>query len=196
MRGVAKTIQANAPRIARFAIGAVTNQSRAKQRRNLDVVITLRQMETISRIREGELGVTAIERVTGEARVITKIFSVRSAIRAFAISPAKPRDSDAISDGEGGSGLSAGAVGTLRSLPQFTDFFDSSDNLVTENQRKLRIGQFTIDHVKIGAANRTGPDPHEQLSPARLGLRHIAQLQRPFRFVQNHRMHALSINDE
>jgi hypothetical protein len=47
----------------------------------------------------------------------------------------------------------------------FTDFFDSSDNLVTENQRQLSDRQFAVDHVKVGAANRAGADPHEQLVP-------------------------------
>src|SRR4029453_16146198 len=133
-------------------------------------------METVSRIRNSELGVTAIERVTGKARVITKILPAGSAIRAIAIGPPKPRDSDAISDCE------------VRILS--ADFFDLSDNLVTENQRQLRIGQFAIDHVKVGAANRAGPDTNEQLSPARLRLWHIAQLQRVFRFIENHGAHS------
>ena len=163
MRGVAKAIHAKAPRIARFAIGSITDQSRAKQRCNLDVVVTLRQMKTVSRIRDGELGVTAIDGVTGEARVIAKILSAGSAIRAIAIGPAKPRDSHAISDCE------------VRIF--FADFFDLSDNLMTENQRQFRIGQFAIDNVKVSAANRAGADAHEQLSLAWLRLRHIAQLQ-------------------
>src|SRR5438067_13620777 len=136
-------------------------------------------MKTVSRIDHGELGVTAIERVTGKAPIIAKILSARSAIRAIPIGPAYPRDSHAVSDCEGGSGLSAATVGTLRSLPnRFADFFHSSDNLVTENQRQLRIGQFAVDHMKVSAANRAGASAHEQLSPARLRLWHIPQLQR------------------
>ena len=38
MRRVAEPVNAKTPRIARFAIRSVTDQSRAKQRRNLDVV--------------------------------------------------------------------------------------------------------------------------------------------------------------
>src|SRR5262245_52282189 len=98
MRGVAKAIHTKASRIARFAIGTVTDQSRAKQRCNLDVVVTLRQMKTVSRIRDSDLGVTTVECVTGKARVVAKIFSARSAIRAVAIGPAKPRDSNAVAD--------------------------------------------------------------------------------------------------
>src|SRR6266513_4557820 len=138
MRGIAEPVNAETSRIARFAIGAVTDQSRAKQRCNFDVVVTLRQMETVSRIRDGELGVTAIDGATGKAGIIAKILSAGSAIRAIAVGPAKPRDSHPISDCE------------VRI--SFADFFDSSDNLVTENQRQFRIGQFAIDHVKVSAA--------------------------------------------
>jgi hypothetical protein len=120
-------------------------------------------METVSRIRDCELGVTAIDGVTGKAGVIAKILSAGSAIRAIPVGPAKPRDSHTISDCE------------VRIF--FADFFDSSDNLVTENQRQFRIGQFAIDDVKVSAANRAGADAHEQLSFARLRLWHIAQLQ-------------------
>src|SRR6266487_6582487 len=112
MRGVAESVNPKLPRIPRFAIRSVTDQSRAKQRCNFDIIVTLRQMETVSRIRDGELGVTAVDGVTGKACVIAKILSAGSAIRAIAVGPAKPRDSHAVSDCE---------VGIF-----FADFFDSS----------------------------------------------------------------------
>jgi hypothetical protein len=90
-------------------------------------------METVSRIRDCELGVTAIDGVTGKAGVIAKILSAGSAIRAIPVGPAKPRDSHTISDCE------------VRIF--FADFFDLSDNLMTENQWQFRIGQFAIDDV-------------------------------------------------
>jgi hypothetical protein len=77
---------------------------------------------------------------------------------------------------------------TLR-VTLFADFFNSSDNLVTENQRQFRTPQFAIDHVKVSPANRAGANPHQELSPARLRLWHIAQLQWLFRFVENHGAH-------
>src|SRR5436305_10548594 len=102
-------------------------------------------METVSRVGHSEPGVTAVDRIAGEARVITKIFSAGSAIRAIPISPAKPRNSDAISDCECGSGLSAATVGALRSFRHFAaDFFNSPDDLMPEYQRQLRIRQFAV----------------------------------------------------
>src|SRR5947208_7523404 len=114
-------------------------------------------MKTVPRIGNGQLGVTAVDGVTGKAAVIAKILSAGSAIRAIAVGPAKPRDSHAISDCE------------VRVF--ITDLFHAADNLVTENQRQFRIGQFSIDHVKVSAANRAGADAHEQLSFAWLRLR-------------------------
>src|SRR5262249_59109556 len=62
---------------------------------------------------------------------------------------------------------------------------------MAEDERQLGIWQFAIDHVKIRAANSARADAHEQLSPARLWLCHIAQLQ-PLRWLlENHRAHGL-----
>src|SRR5438093_7226454 len=102
-------------------------------------------MKTVSRVADGKLGVATINCVSGEARVITEICSARLAISALAICPTKPWDAHTLADCECGSGLSAATVGTLRSLPHFfADFFDSPDNLMTQNQWQFRIGQFAI----------------------------------------------------
>src|SRR2546428_2395182 len=96
-------------------------------------------MKTKPRVRHGELRVTAVDRVAGELRVVAKILARRSTINAITIRPAEPRDSDTIANFKTAS-------------PART--FDASDDLVTENQRQLRIGQFAVDNVKIGAADR------------------------------------------
>src|SRR6266550_324963 len=135
-------------------------------------------MKTVPRIGNGELGVTAVDGVTGKAAVIAKILSAGSAIRAIAVGPAKPRDAHAISD---------------RKFRIFlTDLFHMANNLMTWYERQFWIRQFAIDHVKVSAANRAGADAHEQLSFAWLRLRHIAQLQGSFRFVENHGAHKVN----
>jgi len=55
-------------------------------------------MKTVARIRNDELRVAAVDVVTGELRVFAEIFAVRSTIDAFAIRPAEPRNSDAITN--------------------------------------------------------------------------------------------------
>src|SRR5215467_14116177 len=100
MRSIAKSINTEAARVARFSIRPIADKSGAKQRRDLNIIVTLWQMKTVSRVGDGELCITTVNCVTGEARVVAKIFSARSAIGAFAVCPAKPRDSQTISDRE------------------------------------------------------------------------------------------------
>src|ERR1043165_2229448 len=149
-------------------------------------------MKTKSCVSDGVFRVAAIDRIAGEARVIAEIFALRSAIRAIAIRPAEPGNAYAVANHECGSGLGTATFGTLRSLPHFrSDLFQPAHNLMAENQRQLRVRQFAVDHVKIGAANSACADPYEQLSPARLWLWNIAQLQRLRWLLENHRAHGL-----
>ena len=71
-------------------------------------------------------------------------------------------------------------------------FFYTADDLMAWNQRQFWIPQFAIDHVKIGAANSASTNAHEQLSPARLWLWDVAQLQRLPRLIENDRAHAIT----
>src|SRR5436305_9410143 len=135
-------------------------------------------MKTKSRISHGELGIAAVDRVTGETCAVAKILPIRTTIDTFPIGPAQPGDADTIADLE------------FR-ICSFGDLFDPSDDLMSENQRQFRVGQLTIDDVKIGPANCACRNTHEQLSPARLWFWHIAQLQWPRWLVENHRAHEL-----
>src|SRR5216117_3841966 len=119
-RGVTKTINAEPMRLARFAQRPITQQARAKQRRGLDIVVTIGQPKTKPRVGDGKLGITAIDGVASETRVVAKIFAVGPTISAFPICPAKPRNADAIADGE--------------FFNTFADLFDAPDNLMPRNQ--------------------------------------------------------------
>src|SRR6266496_3335782 len=57
-------------------------------------------MKTKSCVRDKKLAVTAVDGVAGKARPVAKIFAVGSTINTFAVSPAEPRNSDAITDFE------------------------------------------------------------------------------------------------
>src|SRR6266478_8991823 len=126
-------------------------------------------MKTKSDVHNDELAVTAVNGVAGKARPVTKIFAVGSTISTFAVGPAEPRNSDAITNFE------------LRSADRrfrsgaFANFFDTADNLVPQDQRQFRIRQFAIDDVKIGPANRARAHTNEQLPRPGLRLQHIAQ---------------------
>jgi hypothetical protein len=55
-------------------------------------------MKTESRVRDHELGVTAVDSVARKTRAIAKILAIGPTIHAFAIGPAEPRNPDAIAD--------------------------------------------------------------------------------------------------
>ena len=74
-------------------------------------------------------------------------------------------------------------------LDAFADLFDAADDLVPGNERQFRIGQFSIDQMQIGAANRARLNADEQLFWARFWYRHIALHERVSQFLENHRAH-------
>ena len=72
----------------------------AQKRRGFGVIVAIRQMKTKSRIGDGELGVTAVDRVAGETRIITEVLPMRPAVGTFAICPPQPWDAYAIANVE------------------------------------------------------------------------------------------------
>src|SRR6185437_513404 len=98
MRGVTKAINAKPARIPCFAIGAIADQPRTKQRRNLDIIIAVGQMKTESSIGDSEFRITTINCIPGKARLVAQILPVRSTKSALAIGPAKPRNTDTVAN--------------------------------------------------------------------------------------------------
>src|SRR5437773_4260187 len=156
MGRVAESVNAKPACFASFPIRSIAKHSGTKQRRDsrlrqrrfggqVDIEKFVWEMKAISRVGHGELGIAAVKSVTGESRVIAKIFAVRPAINAPAIGPAEPWNANAVTN------VKLGRFNTAS--PARTDLLDAADNLVTKNERKLRIGQFAVDNVKIGAAN-------------------------------------------
>ena len=71
----------------------------------------------------------------------------------------------------------------------FADRLDPADDLVPGDDRQLRVGQFAVDDVQVGAADAAGLDPHADLASARLGRRPLLDRQ-PFAGpTQNHGAH-------
>ena len=125
-------------------------------------------MKTKSRVRDNKLTVTAVDGVAGKARAVAKIFAVGPTINTFAVGPAEPRNADAITDFELQSADRGWRIGA------FANLFDTTDNLVPQDQRQFRIRQFAIDDMKIGPANRARAHTNEQLPRPGLRLQHIA----------------------
>src|SRR5947207_14287238 len=96
MRGIPKSINAKPARVASLSIRTIAKHAGAKQRRNIDIVVLLGQMKTKSRVRDNELGITAVHGIAGKARAVAKIFAVGSTVSAFAVGPAEPWSTDAV----------------------------------------------------------------------------------------------------
>jgi hypothetical protein len=72
-------------------------------------------------------------------RVVAEIFAAGAAIPADAARRSEPRYADAVAASEG--------VDTRANLDH------GADDLVTRDDRRMRLRQFTVDEVKIGAAH-------------------------------------------
>jgi hypothetical protein len=106
-------------------------------------------------------GVAAITRVASEPRRIAQIFASCAAVRTNAAGGGEPRQADVRAERK------TADAGTDRSHP--------ADNLVARHDRQLRIRQFAVDQVQIGAANAAGRNLNQDLTLARLGNRPLAQ---------------------
>src|SRR5438094_7017286 len=91
-RGVTKTINAEPMRLARFAQRPITQQARAKQRRGLDIVVTIGQPKTKPRAGDGKLGITATDGVACKSRIVAMIVAARPQISASSMLQPKPRN--------------------------------------------------------------------------------------------------------
>ena len=120
--------------------GAIADQARTEQRRGACVRKRFGNGYAVALIRDGELGVPAVERVAGELRLDAQIFPARAAIEAFATGPAEPWDADALSD-------------TEQALARSPHASDAADDLVAQDERKLGVGQLAVDHVQVRAAD-------------------------------------------
>ena len=170
MGGGAKPVDADQPRIAGHTQGAVADQPGAHQRRGLDIAVDRVDRKAIPLIGDRQLGITAIDLVASEARVIAEIFAAAAAKFAHPTGPAEPRHANPIADSKA---VNLGAF-----------FSDCTDDLVAENERQFRVRQFAIDNVQIGPTHRTGAHRDQQLLRPRPRRRHLRRYQRPLWFGQ------------
>jgi len=174
-----ESVNAQALPLTRADERTVSDQSRAKQWSCFDIRIHFRNRDAESFVRNREIGVAAVEGVAGEPRLHAKIFSARAAVRTYFVGPAKPGHAHALSDAQ-----------TRHTFAQSRHL---ANNLVAEDQWKLRIGQFAVNDVQIGAADgaRVNFEPH--LPGTRLRHRALAEYKWMPNLFQNHRAHELII---
>jgi hypothetical protein len=118
-------------------------------------------MDAVTRVGHGEFGVTAVNVVAREARVIAEILFARLAIDTVAVGPAEPRNADSCADG--------------RAFDAGPNADDPPYNFVPDDEWKFWIGEFAIDDVQIGAADCAGLNLQQYLSRSGLWDRDVAE---------------------
>src|SRR6185437_9022598 len=139
------------------------------------------QGQTKARVGEGVIGIAAVELIPREAREVTEILLAAAAILAPSAGITEPGDAHALTDVP-----DLVPPGGRRSGCAFADRIDDADDLVPGNDGQRGIGEFTIDHVQVGAADRAGRDAHAQLPCARCWHRTLLELQRAAGLPQHH----------
>ena len=123
----------------------------------------------------------AIARIAGKDWVIAEVLPAAQAIGAMTAGMTEPGNADAFAEAEPAD------VGA--------DRIDPPDNLMPGNDRHLRIWQFPVDDMEIGAADAAGAHAHANLSGARLWIGQILVGERGSDLVQDHGFHAKCSKD-
>jgi hypothetical protein len=173
--GGAEPVQAEALGVPRHPQRPVADQTRAQQRRCLEVRVVPGERQAEALVGERQIGIAAVALIPGEDGAVAQVLPPRSAVAARPVGPPEPRDSDAIADGE-----PARSVAELRYL---------GDDLMPGDQGKLGIGELAVDHVEVGAAHAAGVDAGEQLALSRARIVELRFAQRLAGLVQHHRVH-------
>ena len=127
----------------------------------MEVVVGVGQREAVALVRRRVFGVATVEGVAGEASSVAEVLAVRAAEAASPVRPAEPGHADAIVVLESSAAL-----------------LHRGDDLVAEDQGKLRPGQLAVCDVQVGAAHAAGADFEQDLAGARFRQRTILETQR------------------
>ncbi len=133
VRGGAKAVEAEIGSLACGTIGAIADEPRAKERRELYGGDLSRQWQAKTRVRERFLGVAAIHRIAGEARVLAEVFLAGLAVAA---EPARLREPG-----------NADPVAGTKSADRSTGLSDPANDLVTGGDRIVDVRQLAIEEV-------------------------------------------------
>jgi hypothetical protein len=82
------------------------------------------------------------------------------------------------------------SITSRRCMPSRAQAMRAPDDLVAWNDVRLGIGEFAIDYVQIGAADRAGRDAQQDVPGARAPQRALAALQWRPRALECHGHHA------
>jgi hypothetical protein len=166
MGGGSETVQAEAIAFAGtgLAKGAVSDDAGAEERRTVFVGKEAGDRVGVWFADQCVLGVTSVNVVPGELRVVAEVLQIHAAEVAGLISGVQPRDSDAVSFFESAN---AGAEDVY-----------GADDLVAGNQWELWEWEITFDGMEVGVAECAAVDSDADLSRSGGGIGEFGFLQR------------------
>ena len=175
VRGGAEPVEPDAAAVACLHERAPADEARAEERRERGVVTFFAERERVARVGDRRRGEPAVARVPGEERPVAEVLLVTPARLADAAGEAEPRNADPRPDREPGD--------------TGPDRVDASDDLVTEDDRKLRIREISVGDVEVRSADTARGDPDAKLARARLRIGELDRLERRARLLECHRQH-------
>src|ERR1700730_10772079 len=159
----AKTVKSQAPTgfDPREPQASKSDDSRAEQRCSLLVGKSFgKRINKILR-RNDVFRVAAIDAIAGERRMVTKIFLAALAVLANSIRVMQPRNANPRADHVAACACSL--------------FLDDADNLMSRYDRRLPRGQFSLDHMQIGAAYAANVHSNQHLAFSGVRHRHVGE---------------------
>ena len=153
VRRGAESVEPDPACVAGRPVCTVPDETRAEQRRRFRIAIAVREFEHEAPVGDGVVGITAIDLITGEARVEAKILAVALAVLALFARVAEPRNADPVADRE---------VGDAVAEP-----LDDADDFMARHERNFRVQQLAVDHVQVGSAHAAGPYADQHLAGQR-----------------------------
>ena len=123
--------------------------------------IAVRDREAVALVRDGELGVAAVEVVAREARAVAEVLAAGEAEAALAARPAEPGHADA-------------CPGSKRSPPATT----SPTIWWPGTSGSFGSVELAVDDVQVGAADAAGADPEQHLARLRRRVGQLARAKR------------------
>ena len=165
VRRGAETVEAKPLGVAGHSQRPVADQAGAEQRRDLEIGVAVGKREAEALVGDGELRVAAVDVVAGEARSIAQVLAAAPAVAAHAAGPAEPGHAD------------PAAV------------FRQADDLVTGDERQLRVTELAVDDVEVRSTNTARPNLENQLARAGNGTVDLGEHERRSRGLEHHRSH-------
>src|SRR3984957_9270499 len=141
----AEAVNADRPPVPGELERTPADQAGAEQRRRRDRVEVVGQRKNKIRLRNRMRGVATVARVAGEQRRIAEVFLPSPAVGASPVGVAEPSDADARARLE----IDLLAYGV-----------DAADDLMSRHNGQLRVRQFAVDDVEVGAADTASLDPN------------------------------------